>query len=181
MAKKQKGGISIDEPRINDEIFGYDKVRLIYKSSDGENKSEVISIEEARRRAEKEEKDLIEINPKSDPPIVKIEDYSKYLYELKKALKNNKKPSTVLKEIQLSANIAVNDLTVKANKARKFISEGDKVKVVLTMRGRELSRRDESKKSLYEFIDTLSDVSVPEALPRDEGNKCTVILKKKKN
>jgi translation initiation factor IF-3 len=74
----------------------------------------------------------------------------------------------------------MNDLSIKANKAKKFISEGNKVKVVLTMRGRELSRRDESKKCLYEFIDMLSDVSVPEALPRDEGNKCTVILKKKK-
>jgi translation initiation factor IF-3 len=95
-------------------------------------------------------------------------------------MKNNKKPSVTLKEIQLSTNIASNDLLVKANKARKFISEGDKVKVVLTMRGRELSRRDDSKKCLYEFIDMLSDISVPEALPRDERNKCFVILKKKK-
>ena len=139
-----------------------------------------MSLDEAREIAEREEKDLIEINQKTTPPIVKLEDYSKYLYELKKQMKNNKKPSVTLKEIQLSTNIASNDLLVKANKARKFISEGDKVKVVLTMRGRELSRRDDSKKCLYEFIDMLSDISMPEALPRDEGNKCSVILKKKK-
>lgn len=180
MIKGKKNSNVIDEPRINEEIVGRDNVRLIYKSDEGENKSVVISIDEARRMADKEGKDLIEINPKTDPPILKIEDYSKYLYELKKQMKNNKKVSFVLKEIQLSTNIAINDLTIKANKAKKFISEGDKVKVVLTMRGRELSRRDESKKCLYEFIDMLSDVSVPEALPRDEGNKCTVILKKKK-
>ena len=180
MIKGKKNSNVIDEPRINDEIVGYDKVRLIYRSDEGENKSVVISIDEARRRADKDGKDLIEINSKTDPPILKIEDYSKYLYELKKQMKNNKKVSAVLKEIQLSTNIATNDLSVKANKAKKFISDGDKVKVVLTMRGRELSRRDESKKCLYEFIDMLSDVSVPEALPRDEGNKCTVILKKKK-
>lgn len=180
MIKGKKNSNVIDEPRINEEIVGCDNVRLIYKSDEGENKSVVISIDEARRMADKEGKDLIEINSKTDPPILKIEDYSKYLYELKKQMKNNKKVSFVLKEIQLSTNIAINDLTIKANKAKKFISEGDKVKVVLTMKGRELSRRDESKKCLYEFIDMLSDVSVPEALPRDEGNKCTVILKKKK-
>ena len=175
-----RGKKSIDEPRINDEIVGYDEVRLIYKGDDGENHSEVMSLDEAREIAEREEKDLIEINQKTTPPIVKLEDYSKYLYELKKQMKNNKKPSVILKEIQLSTNIASNDLSVKANKARKFISEGDKVKVVLTMRGRELSRRDDSKKCLYEFIDMLSDISAPEAFPRDEGNKCSVILKKKK-
>lgn len=180
MGKNKKDGNTIDEPRINEEIVGFDEVRLIFKSENGENKSIVIPIEEARKIALKEEKDLIEINARVNPPILKIEDYSKYLYELKKQMKNNKKPSMVLKEIQLSTNIATNDLVVKANKARKFISEGDKVKVVLTMKGRELSRRDESKKCIYEFIDMLSEVSVPEALPRDEGNKCIVILKKKK-
>jgi len=179
MIKGKKGSNAINEPRINDEIVGCESVRLIYESVKART-SHIISIDEARRMAEKLGKDLIEINGKAEPPIVKIEDYSKYLYELKKQLKNSKKPSVALKEIQLSTNIASNDLNIKANKARKFISDGDKVKVVLTMRGRELSRRDDSKKCIYEFIDMLSDVSVPEALPRDEGNKCIVMLKKKK-
>ena len=179
MANSKKNKNGIDEPRINDEIYGYDKVRLVYKLDDGENQSMVISLSDAKRKAEHAGKDLIEINPKATPPIVRIEDYSKYLYELKKQMKGRNKPASVLKEVQLSTNISRHDLEIKANKARKFISDGDKVKVVLTMRGRELSRRDESKKSIYEFIDVLSDISVPESLPRDEGNKCVVILKKK--
>lgn len=179
MANIRNGKNGIDEPRINDEITGYDRVRLVYKSSDGENQSVVINLSDARKKAQSLGKDLIEINQKAIPPVVRIEDYSKYLYELKKQLKGKNKPSSVLKEVQLSTNISQHDLGIKSNKARKFISDGDKVKVVLTMRGRELSRRDESKKCLYEFIDSLADVSVPEAMPRDEGNKCTVILKKK--
>ena len=87
------------------------------------------------------------------------------MYELKKQLKNNKKVQTTVKEIQLRTNIASNDLNVKANKARKFIMDGDKVKVVLTMKGRELTRREESEKCLYEFVEILSDISVPEAFP----------------
>lgn len=169
----------INEPRINDEITGYDEVRLIYKSNDGENKSEIISLAEAKLRAERDYKDLIEINQKSNPPIVKIEDYSKYMYELKKSLKSRNKTSVSLKEIQLSTNISNHDLEIKANKARKFIMDGDKVKVVLTMKGRELSRRDESKKCIYQFVDSLLDVSTPESMIRDEGNKCVVTLKKK--
>ena len=176
---KVKKTDKINEPRINDEITGVDTVRLIEKSENGGRKSEIITFEEALRKARNEEKDLIEINGKTDPIICRIEEYSKYIYELKKALKNAKKPSTVLKEIQLSTNIASNDLNIKSNKARKFIESGDKVKVILTMKGRELSRRDESKKSIYQFIELLSDVSVPEALPKDEGNKCIVVLKKK--
>lgn len=169
----------IEEPRINNEINDCKEVRLVYKS-DEENKSVVISFEEALSMAHKECKDLIEINSKTKPHIVKIEEYSKYLYELKKQMKNNKKPNMVLKEIQLSTNIASNDLLIKANKAKKFIEEGDRVKVVLTMRGRELGRREESKKCIYQFIEMMSDVSVPESMPRDEGNRSIAILKRKK-
>lgn len=179
MAYKKNAKRGIEEPRINDEITGCDLVRLVSKTEDGESKSEVVKLYVAKKRAAEMGKDLIEVNRKTTPPIVRIEEYSKYMYELKKALKAKNKPASTLKEVQLSTNISSHDLGIKANKARKFIEGGDKVKVVLTMRGRELSRRDESKRSLYEFIDTLSDISVPEAMPRDEGNKCTVILKRK--
>ncbi|MBP5456337.1 MAG: translation initiation factor IF-3, partial [Paludibacteraceae bacterium] len=103
-----------------------------------------------------------------------------YMYGLKKELKHRKKPSCELKEIQLSTNITEHDLDIKACHARKFINGGDKVKVVLTMRGREMSRREQSKKSLYEFMYKLSDVAVPESMPNDEGNKSVVILRRKK-
>jgi translation initiation factor IF-3 len=101
------------------------------------------------------------------------------IYELKKNAKKNKQAAKPLKEIQLSVNISEHDLQTKANNAKKFIENGSKVKVTLTMKGRELSRRDENKKSILEFIVMLEDVATPEAPLRDDGNKTSVILKKK--
>lgn len=162
----------INEPRINDEIRGVETVRIV-----GDNiESREISLKEAKRIASNLELYLVEINGNVNPPIVKVVDYSKYMFELKKALKNK---NCVLKEIQLSTNISSNDLNTKVRKAKEFIEDGNKVKVVLTMKGRELGRREDSKKSLLTFIVEMDEVAVPESLPRDEGNKCTVILKKK--
>ena len=165
----------INEPRINDEIRGVETVRIV-----GDNiESREISLKEAKRIASNLELDLVEINGNVNPPIVKVVDYSKYMFELKKALKNKNKKNCVLKAIQLSTNISSNDLNTKVRKAKEFIEDGNKVKVVLTMKGRELGRREDSKKSLLTFIVEMDEVAVPESLPRDEGNKCTVILKKK--
>lgn len=164
--------------RINNEIFieGSPFVRLI--TPDG--KAEVVHITQAKERARELELDLIEINSSANPPVVKIADYSKMIYELKKNAKKQQHNSKPLKEIQLSVSIAGNDMKTKANNARKFILEGSKVKVVLLMKGREKVRREENKKSIYEFITLLEDVAVPESLPKDEGdNKTIVILKKK--
>lgn len=165
----------INEPRINDEIRGVETVRIV---GDGVESRE-ISIKEAKKIASSLELDLVEINGNVNPPIVKVVDYSKYMFELKKALKNRNKKNCVLKEIQLSTNISSNDLNTKVRKAKEFIEDGNKVKVVLTMKGRELARREDSKKSLLAFIVEMDEVAVPESLPRDEGNKCIVILKKK--
>jgi translation initiation factor IF-3 len=125
------------------------------------------------------ELDLIEINPSTQPPIMKIASYEKLMYEIKKNAKKNKNTAKPLKEIQLSVNITEHDLQTKANNAKKFIENGNKVKVTLTMKGRELSRREENKRSILEFIVMLEDVAVPESQPRDDGNKTIVILKKK--
>lgn len=175
---KPKSKNKIIEPRVNDEIRGYDTARVIY--SDIENGfNKIMTLKEIFAFADSVELDVIEINNKTSPPIIKIADYSKYLFDLKKSLKNRNKNTTTLKEVQLSTNISDHDLATKENKAREFIRKGDKVKVVLTMRGRELTRRDISKRSIYQFLDNISDVAVPESLPRDEGNKCIVIIKKK--
>ena len=173
--KNPKGRNSIKRPeyRVNSEINGYQLVRITGEGIE----SRVVSLHEAKNIADDMGLDLIEINGKLDPPIMKSASYEKMMYEIKKAAKKQKKQQ--LKEIQLKANIAKNDLDVKSRKAREFIEDGDKVKVVLTMRGRELSRRDANKVVLYEFIDNLSDVSVPESMPKDEGNRTVVILKKK--
>ena len=166
--------------RVNGEIFieGSPMVRLI--SPDGSN--EVVHISKARELAKELELDLVEISSSAKPPVVKIADYSKMLYELKKNAKKQHHNAKALKEIQLSVSIADNDMKTKAKNAAKFIMEGSKVKVVLTMKGREKARRDENKKSIYKFITMLDDIAVPESMPKDEGeNKTIVILKRKNN
>jgi translation initiation factor IF-3 len=102
------------------------------------------------------------------------------LYSLKKNLKN-KNNSHPVKEIHLTTNIAEHDIETKCTQAKKLLEKGLKVKVILTMKGRELLRREDSKKSLLQFIVKLSDISVPEFSPKDEGNRTIVILKKKTN
>lgn len=176
MAKPQRSknnGISF---RINDDIPFYKEVRV---TSD-EIKGEVMTLDEAKELAYSKGLDIVEMNTRVTPPIMRICQYDKLIYEMKKSAKKNKQNAQQLKEIQLSVNIASNDLNTKAKQAKRFIEDGDKVKVVLTMRGRELSRRDENKRSILEFITLLDEVAVPETMPKDEGNKTIVILKKKK-
>lgn len=172
--------INIPSYRINGEIYieGSPLVRLI--KPNGENI--VCHIAEAKEAAREAELDLIEISPNAQPPVLKIADYSKFLYELKKASKKQLHANKPLKEIQLSVSIAENDMKTKASKAREFLLDGSKVKVILSMKGREKARREENKKSIYEFITLLEDVAVPESMPKDEGDsKTIVILKKKQN
>lgn len=176
MAKKTVKEATKFEKRINDEIIGYNEVRI----TGNDIESKIVTLKEAKEIALSLNKDLIEINNTQKIPILLIAQYDKYLYECKKNAKNKKQPVQQLKEMQLSANIAINDLKVKANKTREFINDGNKVKVILTLKGRELTRREENKRSILEFIDLLSDISVPESMPKDEGNKTIVILKRKK-
>ena len=172
---KNKNNFSAPKFRINDELYGNYDVRII---GDG-IESKVVSLTEAKKIAEGMELDLIELNPATKPPILKIASYEKMLYELKKAAKKNKQAAKPLKEVQLSVNITEHDLQTKANNAKKFIENGNKVKVTLTMKGRELMRKEENKRSILEFIVMLEDVAVPESQLREEGNKTIVILKKK--
>lgn len=175
MGKKDFKSVK-NEHRINNEIIARE-VRVVTN----EIKGVVMPFDEALSIANDNGKDLIEVNSKTTPPIVTIEEYSKFLYNLKKNNKKNNKPTTALKEIQLSVNIADNDLKTKCKKAVEFLNRGDKVKVILTMKGRELSRREENKKSIYMFLDYISEVGVPESMPKDEGNKTSVIIRKKNN
>lgn len=174
MAKQKKNDFS-SKFRVNDEIRFKGNVRIV---GDG-IESKVVSMSEASEIAEEMGLDLVEIQGKLEIPVIRICSYEKMLYELKKSAKKNKQAIKPLKEIQLSVNIAKHDLETKANNARKFIEDGSKVRVTLSMKGRELSRREENKKSILEFIVLLEDVAVPEAALRDEGNKTFVTLKRK--
>lgn len=174
MAKAKKNDFS-SKFRVNDEIRIGGNVRIVGEGIE----SKVVTMSEARKIAEDMELDLVEIQGKLDVPIVRVCNYEKMLYELKKAAKKNKQHVKPLKEIQLSVNIAKHDLETKANNAKRFIEDGSRVRVTLAMKGRELSRREDNKKSILEFIVMMDDVAVPESTPKDEGNKTVVILKKR--
>jgi len=171
---KQKNDLA-SKFKVNEEIRLHGNVRVVGEGLE----SKVVSIEEARRIAESMGLDLVDLGGRQETPVLKVCNYEKMVYEMKKAAKKNKQHTKPLKDIQLSVNIAKHDMETKANNARKFIEDGCRVRVTLTMKGRELSRREENKKSILEFIVMLEDVAVPEAVPRDDGNKTSVILKKK--
>ena len=160
--------------RINDEIYGNYDVRII---GDGVE-SKVTTLKEAKEIALRMGLDLVEFNTKSTPPIMKICDYEKLVYELKKQEKKNKQTPTPIKEIHLSVNIAQHDLETKVKQAIGFLSKGHKVKIVLTMKGREVTRREENKKSMLEFLVMIEDYASIESM-KDEGNKTVAIIKKK--
>lgn len=177
MAKQTKKERIDSRFKVNKEIIVNGNVRIVGEGIE----SKVVNIGDARRIADTMDMDLVLINNSQETPIVRICNYEKMLYELKKSEKKNKHNSKPLKEIQLTVNIAKHDLETKANNARKFLEDGSRVKVVLSMKGRELTRRDDNKKSILEFIVMLEDVAVPESVPRDEGNRTIVVLKKKNN
>jgi len=160
---------------VNDEIKISGNVRVVGEGVD----SKVVSIAEARSMAIDMGLDLIEINGNLETPILRIANYEKMVYEMKRSAKKNKQNNKPLKEIQLSVNIGRHDLETKAKHAKSFLEDGHKVKVVLKMRGREMARREENKKPILEFIVMLEDVASIDGTLRDEGNKTTVYLKKK--
>lgn len=172
--QRQRNDIS-SRFRVNEEIRLSGSVRIVGEGIE----SRVVPIAEARRVAEDMGLDLVDLGGKQEIPVLKVCKYEKMVYEMKKAAKKNKQTAKPLKDIQLSVNIAKHDMETKANNARRFLEDGSRVRVTLTMKGRELARREENKKSILEFIVMLEDVAVPEAAPRDDGNKTSVILKKK--
>lgn len=126
--------------------------------------------------------DLVKIAPMAKPPVCKIIDYGKYKYELtRKDKEARKKQKTVdIKEVRLSPNIEANDINTKINAARKFLLKGDKVKVTLRFRGREMAHMYASKHVLDDFAERLSDISTVEKAPKVEGRSMTMFLTEKR-
>lgn len=137
---------------------------------------------EAMKLAEDAGVDLVKIVPTAKPPVCKVVDYGKYKYELaRKDKEAKKKQKTIeIKEIRLSPNIDTNDLNTKVGAARKFLSKGDKVKITLRFRGREMAHMGSSKHILDEFAEKLSDISVIEKMPKIEGRSMTMFLTEKR-
>ena len=166
-----------NELQINQEIKA-DKVRLIgiYNEQIG-----IKSLKEALELAEKEELDLIMVQPNADPPVCRISDYGKYKYEQLKKEKESKKKQNVIetKEIKISPNIEEHDLLIKVNQAKKFINKGYKVKVTLVCKGREITHLNTYKSFLLKFIDNMSDVSKLDTDLKTEGKNLFAMLIKK--
>lgn len=163
---------------INEQIRDRE-VRLI--GPDGEQVG-VVSSREAQKIADDAGLDLVKIAPNAKPPVCKVIDYGKYRYELARKEKDaKKKQKTVeLKEIRLSPNIDTNDLNTKMNAARKFLSKGNKVKVTLRFRGREMAHMNSSKHILDDIAESLSDIAVVEKAPKVEGRSIGLVLAEKK-
>ena len=163
---------------INEQIRDRE-VRLI--GPDGEQIG-VVSSREAQKIADEAELDLVKIAPNAKPPVCKVIDYGKYRYELARKEKDaKKKQKTVeLKEIRLSPNIDTNDLNTKMNAAKKFLAKGNKVKITLRFRGREMAHMSSSKHILDDIAENLSDVAVVEKAPKIEGRSIGMVLAEKR-
>ncbi len=163
-----------DGPRINSAIT-VPKVRLV--DADGEMKG-IVELEEAIKLAEDEGLDLVEVSPNADPPVCKILDYGKYKYEQqKKANEARKKQKTVeVKEVKMSPRIEKNDYEVKMRNARRFIENGDKVKVTMRFRGREMAHQNIGREIYARIQEDLEEITTVELAPKFEGRQMIMIL-----
>lgn len=141
-----------------------------------------MSAKDAQMMANSKNLDLVKISPNANPPVCKIMDYGKYKYEQARKEKESKKKQKVVtvKEVRLRPGIEKNDLNTKANQAMKFLKKGDKVKVELRFRGRELGHKDLGKQVMLEFIDLVKEFGEPTKAPAFEGNNMVVIIDPKK-
>ena len=170
---------TISEVAINEQIRDKE-IRLI--GEHGEQLG-IMSAKEAYFKAQDAGLDLIKIAPTAKPPVCKIADYGKYKYEQLRREKEAKKRQKEIevKELRLSPNIDDNDLNTKANQAKKVLSKGDKLKVSLRFRGREMAHVGSNSQVLDKFIELVADVGVIEKAPKLEGRNMSVTIAPKKN
>ncbi len=163
-----------DGPRVNEEIR-IPQVRLI--DQDGEMQG-VMTAREAMQRAFQVGLDLVEISPNADPPVCKILDFGKFKYEQQKKRNEAKKKQKVIeiKEIKVRPNIDENDYQVKMRAMKSFIDEGDKVKVTLRFRGREMAHQDIGVRVLERIRAEMDTTSKVEQMPRMENRQMVMVL-----
>ena len=163
-----------DGPRVNEEIR-VPQVRLIDQNGEMQG---VMSAREAVLRAYSVGLDLLEISPNAEPPVVKILDFGKYKYELQKKKNEAKKKQKVIeiKEIKVRPNIDENDYQVKMRAMKSFIEEGDKVKVTLRFRGREMAHQDIGIRVLERIRSEMDLTTKVEQMPRMENRQMVMVL-----
>ena len=164
---------------INEQIRDKE-IRLI--GEDGQQLG-IMSSREAMKIAREAELDLVKIAPQAKPPVCKIIDYGKYRYELARKEKEAKKKQKTIevKEVRLSPNIDSNDLNTKIASARKFIEKGNKVKVTLRFRGREMAHVQSSRHILDEFAKALEDIALVDKPAKMEGRSMAMFLTEKRS
>lgn len=163
-----------DEPRINQQIRS-EQIRLIDENG---NMVGVVSVREGIRMAEQAGLDLVEISPNAVPPVCKVLDYGKYKYEAQKKAQEARKKQKVIvvKEIQLRPNIDKHDLEVKMRAMHKFLAEGDKVKITMRFRGREMTHQEIGVKILDGVKAQLGEDIKIEQEPRLEGKQMIMMV-----
>lgn len=169
---------AISDLMINEQIRDKE-VRLI--SEDGEQLG-IMSSREALKKARDAELDLVKIAPTANPPVCKIIDYGKFRYEQARRDKEARKKQKIIeiKEIRITPNIDTNDLNTKVNNAKKFITKGDKVKLTLRFRGREMAHVQQSRHLLDDFAALLADVASVEKPAKLEGRNMSIVLSEKR-
>ena len=168
--------IDAGKKQVNTDPFaGVTSVRLI--GADGEAVG-IVPIEDARSAAEDAGLDLVMVAKESTPPVCKILDYGKYKYEQQKKKTESKKKQKIitLKEVQVRPFIGENDLMVKCKAIKRFIESGDKVKLVLRFRGREMSRQELGHEVVNKVLEFCQEFAKPENPPKLEGTMITTIL-----
>ena len=165
---------SKDGPAVNEEILS-SQVRLILSS--GENAG-ITDTQEAIQKATVEGLDLVEISPNADPPVAKIMDYGKYKYQAQKKKSEARKKQSVIvvKEIKIRPSIEEHDYQVKMRAMNRFINDGDKVKVTLRFRGREMAHQELGAKILDRVQEDLEAVAKVEQFPKMEGRQVTMVF-----
>ncbi len=169
--------ISKETPRINEEI----RAREIRVVGEDNEQLGIMSVRDALALAEEKDLDLVEVAPNGKPPVCRIMNYGKYRYEQQKREKEAKKKQKVitLKEVKLRPHIEDHDFYVKMKNAQKFLGEGNKVKVTIMFRGRELSHPELGQNVLIRFAKELEDLAIVEKAAKLEGKNMTMILASK--
>ena len=163
-----------DRTRVNEQIR-ISPVRLI--GADGEQVG-IVPIEEAKRAAAERELDLVEVAPMARPPVVKVMDYGKYRFEQAKAAKAAKKKQHIihLKEVKYRPGVSGHDFDFKTRHARRFLEEGNKVKLTMMFRGRQVTHPELGRKVLLRVFSELDDIAKVEMQPKLEGRNMTMVL-----
>lgn len=166
-----------DTTRVNRQIRA-DKVRVV--DSDGEMVG-VLSVDEAMEMAQEAGMDLVEVSPNADPPVCKILDYGKYKYEAQKRANEARKKQKVihLKEVKMRPNIDSHDYEVKMRNVRKFLEAGDKVKLTIRFRGREMAHQELGMELLQKVEQEIEELGKVDQRPKMEGRQMMMVLSPK--